>query len=162
MPLGGVCRASVGHALADVARAAWAELAKDRAAIKVASAGKASLTCVRIYKPERRVEYLRRRLPTGADFIEAVRVAKGLLDTGAFHKMSLEPRARKSEFLKLCGEALKLVNPKAETCPKQLPERAQDATAAGAQLAHQLHAHVPRSDVLRAPPLRHRPIRSGR
>ena len=58
-----------------------------------------------------------------------MRVAKGLLEAGALHKMSLEPRARKSEFIKLCCEALKLANPDAVTSPKLLPPRLQQQLA---------------------------------
>ena len=103
-----------------VAQVAWAEQAEDNASIKVAGVGKQKLTYVRIYKPERRLEVLRKRLPKGAGLIETVRIAKGLLEAGALHKMSLETRSRKSEFLRLCGEALKLADPDAETNPKQL------------------------------------------
>ena len=112
-----------------VAHAAWAELAESYASIKVAGVGEQNLTCVRIYKPERRMEFLRNRLPKGAGLVETVRVAKGLLEAGALQKMSLEHRGRKSEFLKFCCEALKLANPDAETNPKQLPPRQQQQLA---------------------------------
>lgn len=110
------------------AHTAWAELAKHTATIKIASAGQQDITYVRIYKPERRVEFISKRLPANADLVMAARVAKQLVDEGVL-KCDLKKRAHKSEFINCFTEALRRANPSAETDPKQLPMQKQHGFA---------------------------------
>ena len=112
-------------------RQAWSVLAREKASIVVASAGEANLTFVRCYKPERRINLLCKRLPSNPDLVAAVRCAMALAKDGCLPAIIPAQARSRREFLGRCVEAVKKVNPTAETDPKKLtvPEQLRLALA---------------------------------
>ena len=121
-----------GLALLEVDRAtqvkiAWAARAQAYATIVLAQTGPPpELTYIRCRREERRHLLLTRRLrEQGATVLaDCVRIAAQLAKDSS---LPAPGGRRTAEFMRRCAEAIKAVNPKAETDPSQLPREEQEA-----------------------------------
>jgi len=121
-----------GLALLEVDRAtqvkiAWAARAQAYATIVLAQTGPPpELTYIRCRREERRHLLLTRRLrEQGATVLaDCVRIAAQLAKDSS---LPAPGGRRTAEFMRRCAEAIKAVNPKAETDPSQLPREEREA-----------------------------------
>ena len=104
-------------------QAAWAYLAQEEATIHVASAGEqpASLSYIRCHREQRRVQLLVKNV--NKDYVKAglltvVKVAVRLAKDGCLPGHE-GPRARKTEFIRRCQDAMEVLAPGS---PRQIPE----------------------------------------
>jgi len=108
------------------AKFAWAAKAQAYATVVMASTGPVpDLTYIRCHRENRRHLLLTRRLREGNDlFAGAVKIAAQLAKEGSLPNHG---GRRTSEFMRRCVEAVKAVNPSAETDINKLPLEAQEA-----------------------------------
>ena len=101
----------------------WRESVTCRAVVVLAHAGPAwALVYIRCHREPRRVDLLAGRLTRKASLVDCARIALRMASEGSLPG-HLGPRARKTEFLRRCTEALVKVNPGAICDPKSLAPR---------------------------------------
>ncbi len=108
-----------------VDREIWREGLKNTATVIVAHAGQEdapALTYIRCHRETRRVELLAKRISRSASLVDCVRTARRMAEEGSLPGHT-GPRARKTEFLRCCSEALAKACPRAVNDPKMLAPR---------------------------------------
>jgi len=101
----------------------WREGITNTATVVLAHAGPAwALTYIRCHREPRRVDLLAGRLARKASLVDCARIALQMAAEGSLPGHT-GPRARKTEFLRRCAEALDKVNPRAVGDPKNLAPR---------------------------------------
>ncbi len=107
-----------------VDREIWREGLTSMATVIVAHAGLDApvLTYMRCHRETRRVELLAKRISPSASLVDCVRTARRMAEDGSLPGHT-GPRARKTEFLRRCSEALAKACPRAVNDPKMLAPR---------------------------------------